>query len=144
VAIVVSRFNSFITERLVDGALDALLRHGASAEAISLVRVPGSRETPTICRRLAQSGKFDAIIALGAVIRGDTAHFDYVAGEVSRGVAEVAMQTAVVVIFGVLTTDTTEQAMERAGGKAGNKGFDAALAAVEMLALSKALKKAGI
>jgi 6,7-dimethyl-8-ribityllumazine synthase len=144
VAIVASRFNAFVVDRLVEGALDALIRHGAPPEAVTIIRVPGSRETPTLCRRLAQSGKFDAIIAVGAVIRGETAHFDYVASEVSRGVAEVAMQTEVVVIFGVLTTDTMEQALERAGGKAGNKGFDAALAAIEMLSLSEALKKAGI
>jgi 6,7-dimethyl-8-ribityllumazine synthase len=142
-AIVASRFNSFIVERLVEGAVDALRRHGAPVELISIVRVPGAWEIGPTCLRLATSGKVDAVIALGAVIRGSTAHFDYVAGEASKGVSMAAMQTPVPVAFGVLTTDTIEQAVERAGTKAGNKGFDAALSAIEMLTLSAALTKAG-
>lgn len=142
-AIVASRFNSFIVERLVDGAVDALRRHGAAVDLISIVRVPGAWEIGPVCLRLAKSGKVDAVIALGAVIRGSTAHFDYVAGEASKGVSMAAMQTQVPVAFGVLTTDTIEQAIERAGTKAGNKGFDAALSAIEMLTLSAALTKAG-
>lgn len=142
--IVASRFNEFIVERLVSGARDALLRHGVSEDAITLIRVPGAWEIPFACARLAKSKKFDAIIAVGAVIRGGTPHFDYVAGEVSKGVAQVAMQTDTIVSFGVLTTDTIEQAVERAGTKAGNKGFDAALSAIEMVTLGRALSKAGL
>jgi 6,7-dimethyl-8-ribityllumazine synthase len=142
-AIVAARFNAFIVERLVEGALDALHRHGVGNERITLVRVPGSWEIPLVCSRLAKSGSVDAIVALGCVIRGATAHFDYVAGEVSKGVSSVAMQTQVPVAFGVLTTDTIEQAIERAGTKAGNKGFDAALTAIEMLTLGKVLSGAG-
>src|SRR5688572_12396306 len=132
-ALVAARFNAFIVERLVEGALDALHRHGVSDDRITLVRVPGSWEIPLACSRLAKSGKVDAIVALGCVIRGATAHFDYVAGEVSKGVSGVSMQTQVPIAFGVLTTDTIEQAIERAGTKAGNKGFDAALSAIEMV-----------
>ena len=141
-AIVASRFNSFIVEQLVQGCIDGLVRHGVGEKRITVVRVPGSREISPVCQRLAKSKKVDAVIALGAVIRGATAHFDYVAGEVSRGVA-AAGEDGVVVVFGVLTTDTIEQAIERAGTKAGNKGFDAALAALEMLNLSRALDQAG-
>ena len=142
--IVASRFNSFIVDRLIDGALDALKRHGVGEERITLVRVPGSWEIPPICQRLAKSGEFEAVIALGAVIRGATPHFDHVAGEVSKGVAMVAAETGVPVLFGVLTTDSIEQAVERAGTKAGNKGFDAAVAALEMVSLGRALNDAGL
>jgi 6,7-dimethyl-8-ribityllumazine synthase len=131
-ALVVARFNSFITERLYEGALDTLVRHGAAADEQTLVRVPGAWEIPVTCKHLVESGKYDAVIALGAVIRGSTPHFDLVAAEVSKGVAQVAMQSGVPVAFGVLTTDTIEQAIERAGTKAGNKGAEAALAAIEM------------
>ncbi len=142
-AIVASRFNAFIVEQLVAGCIDGLLRHGVSDERISVVRVPGAREIAPICARLARSKKFQAVIALGAVIRGATAHFDYVAGEVSRGVALAGADSGVPVIFGVLTTDSIEQAVERAGTKAGNKGFDAALAAIEMVSLGRVLDQAG-
>jgi len=130
--IVVSRFNSFITERLLEGALDAIIRHGGDEEHISIVRVPGSWEIPLVLKKLALSDEFDALIALSAVIRGDTPHFDYVAAEASKGVAQVCLETGVPISFGVLTTNTIEQAVERAGTKSGNKGFDAALAAIEM------------
>lgn len=138
-AIVASRFNGFIVEHLVDGALDALLRHGASAERISVVRVPGAWEIPLVCSRLAGSGAVDAIVAVGAVIRGATPHFEHVAGEVAKGVAAVSLETGVPIAFGVLTTDSIEQAVERAGTKAGNKGFDAALTAIEMVSLLREL-----
>jgi 6,7-dimethyl-8-ribityllumazine synthase len=141
---VVARFNSFITERLLEGAVDALVRHGGNKSNITVVRVPGSWEIPVACRRIARSEKVDAVIAVSAVIRGSTAHFDYVAAEVSKGCAMVAMETGVPVAFGVLTTDTIEQAIERAGTKAGNKGFDAALAAIEMVSMSRALGEAGL
>lgn len=137
IGLLVSRFNSFVSERLVDGAVDALLRHGARDEDISIARVPGAFEIPPTARRMAQSGNYDAIVCLGAVIRGATPHFDYVSAEVSKGIASVAMESGIPVAFGVLTTDTLEQAIERAGSKAGNKGFDAAVAAVEMANLYK-------
>jgi 6,7-dimethyl-8-ribityllumazine synthase len=143
-ALVASRFNSFIVDRLVEGAVDALVRHGASAERITLVKVPGSWEIPLVAARLAASQDHDAIIALGALIRGATPHFDYIAAEVSKGLAQIAMQTGVPVTFGVLTTDTIEQAVERAGTKAGNKGADAALAAIELLSLFGALTPAAV
>ena len=130
-AIVVTRFNSLITEQLLIGALDALKRHGASEEDITVVRVPGAFELPQIARRLAMSGRFDALIALGAVIRGGTPHFEYISAEVAKGVAQISMQAPCAVSFGVLTTDTIDQAIERAGTKAGNKGAEAALAAIE-------------
>ncbi|MEW6234388.1 MAG: 6,7-dimethyl-8-ribityllumazine synthase [Candidatus Omnitrophota bacterium] len=130
--IVVSRFNSFITERLLEGALDAIIRHGGEEEHISIVRVPGSWEIPLVLKKMALTDEFDALIALSAVIRGETPHFDYVAAEASKGVAHVSLETGVPISFGVLTTNTIEQAIERAGTKAGNKGFDAALAAIEM------------
>jgi len=130
-AIVVSRWNGFITERLLEGAEDALTRHGADQDW-TVVRVPGSYEMPLACMKLADSGKYDAVIAIGAVIRGATPHFDYVAGEVSKGVAQASWSAGVPVAFGVLTTDTIEQAVERAGTKAGNKGWEAATAAIEM------------
>lgn len=132
-AIVVSRFNGFITERLLEGALDGLLRHGVRDEDIDILKVPGSFEIPVTARQLAQLNHYHAIICLGAVIRGATPHFDYVAGEVSKGIANVALTTGVPCLFGVLTTNTIEQAVERAGTKMGNKGWDAALSAVEMV-----------
>ncbi|MBW2450726.1 MAG: 6,7-dimethyl-8-ribityllumazine synthase, partial [Deltaproteobacteria bacterium] len=132
IGILVSRFNSFVSERLVEGAIDAVLRHGASQENIDLVRVPGAFEIPPTAKQMADSGKYDAVICLGAVIRGATPHFDYVSAEVSKGVAMVSMEAKVPVSFGVLTTDNLEQAIERAGSKSGNKGFDAAMAAIEM------------
>jgi 6,7-dimethyl-8-ribityllumazine synthase len=143
-AIVASRFNSFIVEQLVSGALDGLLRHGVPADHVRVVRVPGAWEIPPICARLAKSDQVDAVIALGAVIRGATPHFDHVAGEVARGVARAGAESGKPVIFGVLTTDTIEQAVERAGTKAGNKGFDAALSALEMVSLGRALAQAGL
>jgi 6,7-dimethyl-8-ribityllumazine synthase len=130
--IVVSRFNGFITERLLDGALDGLLRHGVRDEDIDVLKVPGSFEIPVATRRLATLNRYDAIICLGAVIRGATPHFDYIAGEVSKGVAGIALETGVPCAFGILTTDTVEQAIERAGTKMGNKGWEAAVSAVEM------------
>ncbi len=138
-AIIVSRFNSFITERLVEGALDALLRHGAKDGDITVIRVPGAFEIPAAAKLAAASPAFDAVIALGAVIRGSTPHFDYVAAEVSKGLAHVGLESGKPVAFGVLTTDSIEQAIERAGTKAGNKGFDAALTAIEMRNVMKAL-----
>ncbi len=137
--LVVSRFNSFISERLVEGAMDALLRHGAEEKNIQQVRVPGAFEIPLAAQKMATGGRFDAVICLGAVIRGATPHFDYVSSEVSKGVASVSLQTGVPIAFGVLTTDNLEQAIERAGTKAGNKGFDAAMSAIEMANLLKAL-----
>ncbi|MFK5954051.1 MAG: 6,7-dimethyl-8-ribityllumazine synthase [Desulfobacterium sp.] len=130
--IIAARFNDFITERLVNGAVDALKRSGAADENITLVKVPGAFEIPLIAKKMAEMDKFDAIICLGAVIRGATSHYDYVCAEVSKGVATVSLDANVPVIFGVLTTDTIEQAVERAGTKAGNKGFDCAIAAIEM------------
>lgn len=143
-AVVASRFNHFVVDALVAGALDGLRRHGVGDDRITLVRVPGSWELPPVCTRLAKSKKFSAVIALGAVIRGATAHFDYVAGEAAKGVAAAMAQTGVPVVFGVLTTDTIEQAVERAGTKAGNKGFDAAMTALEMVSLGKLLDGDGI
>jgi 6,7-dimethyl-8-ribityllumazine synthase len=131
-AIVVSRFNEAITARLLEGARDCLRRHGADERALAIAWVPGAFEIPLAAQRLARSGQFDAVICLGAVIRGATAHFDYVAGQSAAGVARVALDTGLPVSFGILTTDTIEQALERAGTKAGNKGFDAALTAIEM------------
>jgi len=131
-AIVAGRFNEFITQKLVGGAFDALGRHGVKSEEIDLAWVPGAFEIPLIAKKLAASGKYDAVICLGAVIRGATPHFDYVCSEVSKGVANVSLQTEVPVIFGVVTTDNIEQAIERAGTKAGNKGWDAAVTAIEM------------
>jgi len=134
-AIVVARFNEFISNKLLGGALDALSRHGVAEQEITIAWTPGAFEIPIVAQKMAQSKKFDAVIALGAVIRGGTPHFDYVANEVSKGVAQVALATGVPVLFGVLTTDTIEQAIERAGTKAGNKGYDAAVAAIEMVNL---------
>lgn len=129
--IVVGRFNSFIVERLLEGALDGLVRHGAENAQIDVLRVPGAFEIPLAAKKMAEKRKYDAIICLGAVIRGSTPHFDYVSGEVTKGVAAVSLESGIPVIFGVLTTDTIEQAVERAGTKAGNKGFDAAMTAIE-------------
>jgi 6,7-dimethyl-8-ribityllumazine synthase len=142
-AIVGSRFNAFIVERLIEGAVDALVRHGADAKNITVVRVPGSWEIPLVTRRLAKSGKLDAVVAVGAVIRGATPHFDHVANEVSKGIAQASLETGVPITNGVLTTDSIEQAVERAGTKAGNKGFDAAVAAIEMVTLGKQLAQQG-
>jgi 6,7-dimethyl-8-ribityllumazine synthase len=139
-AIIVSRFNDFISSRLVEGAMDALQRHGAGDEQVSLVKVPGAFETPLAAKKLAESGKYDAVICLGAVIRGATPHFDYVAAEVSKGIANVSLECGVPITFGVLTTDNLEQAIERAGSKSGNKGYDAAMAAIEMVNLFKELE----
>lgn len=139
-AIVAARFNGFIVESLVDGAVDALRRHGVDADArIDVAWVPGAWELPVVCRRLAESGRYAAIIACGAVIRGSTAHFDFVAGEAAGGLGAVSAQTGIPVIFGVLTTDTIEQAIERAGTKAGNKGFEAGCTAIEMVSLLRGL-----
>ncbi|NQY62957.1 MAG: 6,7-dimethyl-8-ribityllumazine synthase [Alteromonadaceae bacterium] len=134
IAIVVSRFNSFIVENLLEGAVDALKRHGNVADNdITIVRVPGAYELPVAAKRVAAKGEFDAIIAIGAVIRGGTPHFDFVAGECNKGLAQVAMEFSIPVAFGVITTDTIEQAIDRAGTKAGNKGAEAALSALEMV-----------
>lgn len=135
--IVASRFNDFITSKLTEGAIDALKRHGTSEKDIDLVRVPGAFELPIIARKLAQKGNYNAIIALGTIIRGSTPHFDYVAAEASKGIAVAGMETGVPVSFGVITSDTIEQAIERAGSKAGNKGWDAAMTAMEMANLMK-------
>jgi 6,7-dimethyl-8-ribityllumazine synthase len=134
IAIVVSRFNGFITDRLVEGALDALKRHGVDEKDVSVMKVPGSFELPLGVRRAAK-GKVDAVVALGALIRGGTPHFDYLCAEVTKGIAQVTLDSGVPVAFGVLTTDTVEQAIERAGTKSGNKGFEAALSAIEMAKL---------
>ncbi len=141
VALVASRFNEFIVSRLVDGAVDALVRHGASHDDITLVWTPGSFEIPTVARKLAQSARFDAVVCLGAVIRGGTDHYQFVAAEAAKGVAHAAFESPVPIIFGVLTTDSIEQAVERAGAKMGNKGAEAALAAIEMVNLYVALDK---
>jgi 6,7-dimethyl-8-ribityllumazine synthase len=138
-AIVVSRFNDFICSRLAEGAMDALKRHGASEEQVVLVKVPGAFEMPLAAKKLSESNKYDAVICLGAVIRGATPHFDYVAAEVSKGIANVSLDSNTPVTFGVLTTDTLEQAIERAGSKSGNKGSEAAMAAIEMANLFKEL-----
>lgn len=140
IAIVVSRFNEFITSKLLDGALDALKRHGLKEENIEIAYVPGAFEIPLVAKQLAKY-KYDAIICLGAVIRGNTSHYDYVCNEVSKGIASVSLEMELPVIFGVLTTENIEQAIERAGTKAGNKGFEAANSAIEMISLMKTLKK---
>ena len=141
-AIVVSRFNSFITERLLAGAMDALTRTGAAPDAVDTVKVPGSWEVPLVAGELARQHRYDAIICLSAVIRGETPHFDYVAAEAAKGVAHASVDTGVPVAFGVLTTNTLEQAIDRAGAKGGNKGFDAAMTAVEMANLMRTLRQA--
>lgn len=137
VAIVVSRFNEFITSKLLGGAVDCLTRHNAPEDQITVAWVPGSFEIPAVAKKLAESGAYDAVICLGAVIRGATPHFDLVAAEVAKGVASVGMTAKVPVVFGVLTTDSIEQAIERAGTKSGNKGFDAAMSAIELASLYK-------
>ncbi len=137
--IVAGRFNEFITNKLYTGALDALQRHGVSEQDIEMAWVPGAFEIPMVARRMVDTGRFDAVICLGAVIRGATPHFDYVAAEVSKGIAKVGLDTGVPVIFGVITADTIEQAIERAGTKAGNKGWDAAVTAIEMANLTRSL-----
>jgi len=136
---VVGRFNELIGKKLLEGAMDCLLRHNGSQENISVAWVPGAFEIPLVAKKLAKSGSYDAVICLGAVIRGGTPHFDYVASEVSKGIASISLELEVPVIFGVLTTDTIEQAVERAGTKGGNKGWDAALSAIEMVDLLKKL-----
>lgn len=153
-AIVASRFNHFIVDRLVEGAIDAIARHGGDASNVTIVRVPGAWEIPLAVQRLAsgpaaaaggkRTRKVDGIIALAAVIRGSTPHFDYVAGEVAKGVAQVSLASSLPIAFGVLTTDTIEQAVERAGTKAGNKGWDAATSAIEMVSLERAFDAAGL
>ncbi len=135
--IVVSRFNEFMTQRLLEGALDALIRHGAKEEDIEIVRVPGAFEIPLMTKVMANSKKYDAIVALGVVIRGATPHFDYVATEVAKGIAQVQLETGIPIGFGIITADTIEQAIERAGSKAGNKGWQAAIAAIEMINVLK-------
>ena len=139
-ALVAGRFNEFITAKLVEGAGDALMRHGAAEENITLAWVPGTFEMPLVAKRLAGSGKYDAVVCLGAMIRGDTPHFEYIAAQAARGVAQAALDTGRPVIFGVITADTIEQAVERAGTKNGNKGFSAACAAIEMVNLLKRIE----
>jgi len=139
IGIVVARFNSFISEKLLEGALDSLLRSGVNTDDIVVARVPGAFEIPLVAQKMAKSGRHDAVICLGAVIRGATPHFDYVAGEVSKGTAQVMLDAGIPVLFGVLTTETIEQAIERAGSKAGNKGSDVAIAALEMINLLDAI-----
>lgn len=143
IGVVVARFNSFIAEKLLDGAMDSLLRSGVQRADIVVARVPGAFEIPLVAQKMAKSGRFDAVLCLGAVIRGATPHFDYVAGEVAKGTAQVMLATGVPILFGVLTTDTIEQAIERAGTKAGNKGADVAVAALEMINLLDALEQSG-
>ncbi len=137
--IIASRFNDFITSKLLDGAMDALLRHGAKEDDIDVVRVPGSFEIPMVAKKMASKDSYNAIICLGTVIRGATPHFEYVAAEVSKGIASASMETGVPIAFGVITSDTIEQAVERAGSKGGNKGWDAAMTAIEMAQLLKKL-----
>jgi 6,7-dimethyl-8-ribityllumazine synthase len=137
--IVVSRFNDFISQRLLDGALDALKRHGASDDQIQIVKVPGAFEIPATAKRLCSDSRFDCVICLGAVIRGATPHFEYISSQVARGIASVALESRIPISFGVITCDTLEQAIERAGAKSGNKGWDAAVSAMEMVDLFKVL-----
>lgn len=139
-AILASRFNEFVVDALVRGALDTLRRHGASDKQVDVIRVPGAYDMPLVARRLAESRRYDAIVAVGAVIRGQTSHFDYVAGECASGLARVAAETGIPVAFGVLTTENAEQAIDRAGGKAGNKGADAAASAIELVTLLRRLE----
>jgi 6,7-dimethyl-8-ribityllumazine synthase len=140
VGLAVSRFNSFISERLLEGAIDALRRHGAEENDLDVVRVPGAFELPMVAKKMVNSGKYDAVICLGAVIRGATPHFDYVSAEVSKGIASVSLDSGIPVAFGVLTTDNIEQAVERAGAKAGNKGFEAAVTIIEMVNLFRLME----
>ena len=141
IGIVVSRFNEFITSKLLGGAMDGLLRHDVSEDNVEVAWVPGAFEIPLIASKMAASGKYDAVICLGAVIRGSTSHYDYVCNEVSKGIASVSLQTGVPVMFGIVTTENIEQAIERAGTKAGNKGYDCALGAIEMINLIKAMEQ---
>ena len=141
-ALVAGRFNDFVTDKLVGGAVDALVRSGAKESDIEIAKVPGAFEIPLVAKKLAVAGRYDAVICLGAVIRGATPHFEYVSAEVSKGVAQIGMETGVPVIFGVVTTDSIEQAIERAGAKSGNKGWSAAMAAVEMVNLLEAIDQA--
>ena len=136
-AVIASRWNDFVTSRLLDGALDALKRLGASDEAVEVYRVPGSFEIPLLALKVAESKKFDAVICLGTIIRGETPHFEYIAAEVTKGIGQAGMQTGVPVIYGIITADTLEQAIDRAGAKSGNKGFEAAMSAVELVNLYK-------
>lgn len=138
-ALIVSRFNELVSKKLIEGALDCLKRHKVNEEDITTIWVPGAFEIPSVAKKVADSGKYDAVICIGAVIRGDTPHFEYISSEVSKGIAQVALGSKIPVIFGVLTTDTIEQALERAGTKAGNKGWDAALSAIEMINLIEKL-----
>jgi len=140
--IVVSRFNSFITDRLLAGAMDALTRSGAAADLIEIIKVPGSWEIPLVAGEVARTHRWDAVICLSALIRGDTPHFDYIAAEAAKGIAHASLETGVPVSFGVLTTNTLEQAIDRAGAKGGNKGFDAAMSAIEMANLLRTLRQA--
>ena len=142
-ALVVSRFNELVTSRLLEGALDCLRAHGVSEDDLLVAWVPGAFELPVVAHRLAASGDYDSVICIGAVIRGETAHFDYVAGQAAAGIRQAAVETGVTVVFGVLTTDTLEQAMDRAGGKHGNKGWDAAMAAMETASVLDRLPKEG-
>ena len=137
--LIVSRFNNFLTDKLLEGAIDCLKRHGAEEEKLSVAYVPGAFEIPYVASRMAKAGDYDAVVCLGALIRGDTPHFDYIANEASKGIARIALETGVPVIYGLVTADTLEQAIERSGTKAGNKGWDAAEAAVEMVNLYKVL-----
>ena len=139
IGIVAARFNEFIVSRLVSGAMDGLLRHDVKEEDVTLAWVPGAFEIPVVAKKMAESGKYDAVICLGAVIRGATSHYDYVCNEVSKGIAQVSLQSGIPVMFGVVTTENIEQAIERAGTKAGNKGYDCALGAIEMVNLMKQL-----
>lgn len=141
IGIIVSRFNEFITAKLVDGCLDALIRHGVEESDVEIIKVPGSFEIPYLAKKLTDTKKYDAIICLGVVIRGETPHFNYICNEVSKGIANVSLETGIPVIFGVITSDTIDQAIERAGTKSGNKGFDAALSAIEMANLYKIIQK---
>ncbi len=140
VGIVVAEFNDFVTKRLLEGCQDGLHRHGTRADDITVAWVPGSFEIPLVAKVMAESKRYDAVVALGAVVRGETSHYDYVAGNAASGVAQASLSTGVPVIFGILTTDTMDQAVDRAGGKAGNKGYDAAVAAIEMATLLKQVK----
>lgn len=143
VGIVLSRFNSFVTTKLLDGAMDALTRHGTSEEDVAVAWVPGAFEVPLVAQKMAQSALYDAVVCLGAVIRGDTPHFDYVAGESARGISRVSLATGVPVIYGIVTTETLEQAIERAGTRMGNKGAEAAMTAIEMVRLLQAIGSGG-
>ncbi len=140
-ALVISRFNEFISQKLLDGAMDCLLRHGADEKNVTIHWVPGSFEIPLIAQKVASGGEFDAIICLGTIIRGDTPHFEYITSEVAKGIAHVSLNSGTPVAFGIITADTTEQAIERAGTKSGNKGWDAALSAIEMVDLVKKIEK---